>query len=44
VARTAEPFAECTEKLAESVRNSPVIASDDTSARVTGKTHWHDGC
>src|ERR1700722_1627869 len=24
----------------ETVRNSPVIASDETSARVKGKTHW----
>jgi transposase len=40
LARTAEPFAECAEKIAETVRNSPVIASDETSARVKGKTHW----
>ncbi len=40
LARTAEPFAECAEKIAEVVRNSPVIASDETSARVKGKTYW----
>lgn len=40
LARTAEPIAECAEKIAETVRNSPVIASDETSARVKGKTHW----
>jgi transposase len=40
LARTAKPFAECAEKIAEIVRNSPVIASDETSARVKGKTHW----
>ena len=40
LARTAEPFAECAEKIAQIVRNSPVIASDETSARVKGKTHW----
>jgi len=40
LARTQEPFAECAEKIADSVRNSPVIASDETSARVKGKTHW----
>ena len=27
-------------RIAETVRNSPVIASDETSARVNGKTHW----
>jgi transposase len=40
LARTAKPFAECAEKIAETVRNSAVIASDETSARVKGKTHW----
>jgi transposase len=40
LARTAEPFAECAETIHETVRNSPVIASDETSARVKGKTHW----
>jgi transposase len=40
LARTAKPFAECAEKIADIVRNSPVIASDETSARVKGKTYW----
>jgi transposase len=40
LARTAEPFAEEAGKIAQIVRNSPVIASDETSARVKGKTHW----
>jgi transposase len=40
LARTAEPFAECAETIHDTVRNSPVIASDETSARVKGKTHW----
>jgi len=40
LARTAEPFAECAATIHETVRNSPVIASDETSARVKGKTHW----
>ena len=40
LARAAEPFAKCAEEIAETVRNSPVIASDETSARVNGKTHW----
>jgi|SRR5215470_1185997 len=40
LARTAEPFAKCVEEIAETVRNSPVIASDETSARVKGKTWW----
>ena len=40
LARTAEPFAKEAEKIAQIVRNSPVIASDETSARVKGKTYW----
>ena len=40
LARAAKPFAECAETIHETVRNSPVIASDETSARVKGKTHW----
>jgi transposase len=40
LARTAEPLAECAQTIHETVRNSPVIASDETSARVKGKTHW----
>src|SRR5215470_17113131 len=38
--RAAEPFAECAQTIHKAVRNSPVIASDETSARVKGKTHW----
>ncbi|HEX3524810.1 MAG TPA: IS66 family transposase [Stellaceae bacterium] len=40
LARAAEPFAECAQTIHETVRNSPVIASDETSARVQGKTYW----
>jgi transposase len=40
LARTAEPFSECVQTIHETVRNSPVIASDETTARVKGKTHW----
>ena len=40
LARTAEPFAAKAGEIAEIVRSSPVIASDETSARVKGKTHW----
>jgi transposase len=40
LARAAKPFAACAEAIHETVRNSPVIASDETSARVKGKTHW----
>ena len=40
LARAAEPFAECAATIHQTVRNSPVIASDETSARVKGKTHW----
>jgi transposase len=40
LARAAEPLAECAQTIHETVRNSTVIASDETSARVKGKTHW----
>ena len=40
LARAAKPFAAEAETIADIVRNSPVIASDETSARVCGKTHW----
>ena len=40
LARAAKPFAANAAAIAESVRQSPVIASDETSARVCGKTHW----
>ena len=40
LARAAEPFAAAAEQIASQMRASPVIASDETSARVEGKTHW----
>ena len=40
LARLAKPFAVVADKIAAIVRNSPVIASDETSARVCGKTWW----
>jgi len=40
LARATAPFAASAAKIAETVRQSPVIASDETSARVCGKTHW----
>jgi transposase len=40
LARAATPFAAEADKIAASVRNSPVIASDETSARVCGKMWW----
>jgi transposase len=40
LARAAKPFAASGAAIAAIVRQSPVIASDETSARVTGKTHW----
>ena len=40
LARAAKPFAAQASEIAETVRQSPVIASDETSARVCGKTHW----
>lgn len=38
--RAARPFADAADRIAQIVRNSPVIASDETSARVAGKTWW----
>ena len=40
LARIATPFAIEADKIAAIVRASPVIASDETSARVCGKTWW----
>ena len=40
LARTETPFAAKADEIAETVRTSDVIASDETSARVKGKTHW----
>jgi transposase len=40
LSRAVKPFGKCAEAIHETVRNSPVIASDETSARVKGKTHW----
>ena len=40
LARAAKPFAASSAAIAAIVRNSPVIASDETSARVAKKTHW----
>jgi transposase len=38
--RAAKPFAAAAAEIAEAVRAAPVIASDETSARVEGKTCW----
>jgi transposase len=40
LARAAKPFAVAGQAIAAEVRAAPVIASDETSARVQGKTHW----
>ena len=40
LSRAAKPFAVSSAAIAAIVRNSPVIASDETSARVCKKTHW----
>jgi transposase len=40
LARMAKPFGVAAEQIAATVRASEVIASDETSARVKGKTHW----
>jgi transposase len=38
--RAAKPFADAADGIAAEVRASEVIASDETSARVKGKTWW----
>jgi transposase len=40
LARVGEAFAAPAERIAEEVRKAEVIASDETSARVAGKTWW----
>jgi transposase len=40
LARIGRPFGAAAEQIAATVRRSEVIASDETSARVKGKTHW----
>jgi hypothetical protein len=40
LSRAAEPLAERAQTIHKTVRNSPVIASDETSARVKGMTFW----
>ena len=40
MARAEAPMIVAAEKIAEEVRSSPVVASDETSARVKGKTWW----
>ena len=40
LARTAAPFARAGRRIEAEVRSADVIASDETSARVKGKTHW----
>jgi transposase len=40
LARAAEPFAAEAERIEGAVRQAPVIACDETSARVKGQTCW----
>ena len=40
LARAAKPFAAAGQIIEADVRAAPVIASDETSARVKGKTNW----
>ena len=40
LARTATPFAAEAERIEAAVRQAPVIACDETSARVKGQTCW----
>jgi len=40
LARAEAPLVAAAEKIASEVRASPVVASDETSARVDGKTWW----
>ena len=38
--RAAEPLATAADEIADTVRQAKVVASDETSARVAGKTWW----
>jgi transposase len=38
--RAGRPFGAAAQQIAAIVRSSEVIASDETSARLKGKTHW----
>ena len=40
IARAAKPFAAAGATIAAAVRAAPVVHSDETSARVEGKTNW----
>jgi transposase len=40
LARAQAPLVAAAEPLAQAVRTSPVVGSDETSARVSGKTWW----
>ena len=40
LARAAEPLLQAVEPIAASVRASPVVGSDETSARVAGRPWW----
>ena len=40
LARAASPFSAAGRRIEAEVRAASVIASDETSARVAGKTHW----
>jgi len=40
LARMGQPFGAATQQIAATVRASEVIASDETGARMKGKTHW----
>jgi len=40
LARMGKRFGAAAEQIAATVRSSEVIASDETTARVKGKTHW----
>jgi len=40
LARAQKPLAAAAETIADAVRASPVVGSDETSARVGGKTSW----
>ena len=40
LARMGKPFGAAAEQIATTVRGNEVIASDETSARVKGKTRW----
>jgi len=41
IARAGKLAADCAAEIRQAVTSSPIIQSDETSARVKGQNHWH---